>query len=1163
MASGVGNNGPTNMEEEVVPISGVPRFQTADCDTIFEGLSDEGSSSEVTPTNSCYRTEGADESPCEPDCSPQYDIEDSVDSADDEKASFASGVEISEGSNPNYGINSDPNRYHGTSAHGEIDGIFSNTYHDYKELGPFDESTASSVTTTETDNDKVMDESLTNNINGAMDDESLFVFDTRNSSPSAEDDIVPQMHGSEHDDDELLPLATPESDALGYDETMLGVDAIYTDDMMAEDEEYGNNDSDPTQVDHTDSDIDIGDEEFVPSPRLEKPDADASKAQSLPKKHEERSNEKKQASRRKTGPRAKTAKEWFSKRHESRIESPIETQRNNRKKVTDKRLKKFRKRADQSVEAMLNSLQNNNPVEARIARGHIPEAEQITAKTKTSQFEQILNQVPENVSKRTVASDKKKLIEASRSFGYGNCVAQDGKWLIKGMKTSLHAHQVIASSWMLGREFSHDEPYGGILADEMGMGKTLETLGCIVSNRPPEDIGKYHKATLIIAPASAVRQWESEIKKHVDKTHINGILIFKQSQKLPEEAWSNMDIIIASYHEVSRQFPSKRAQAKLENQKFSNEEEREEKFNELRGPLFKTHFWRVVLDESHTIKNEQSQMSQACQNLSSEFRWSISGTPITNSVDELYPHLKFLVPSWDHDLMYFKHLFDDAKDKTAQLSAILSKIMIRRTTNDSFMGQPLYTIPLCHQEFRRIQLSEEERVIYDVLEARYREIMNDRLEKGDKKTGYCLELLMRLRQAIAHPFLLESTLKQTLRVQDLLEIQTRLAEVGGNDPAFKQIGNWCGEVNAEIENGHANGLSDSQIALNVGRFGYEWNLAKNISKVLDSNDASLCRICIQEPELPQQAEEYMLRERQSGKQLLLCPDCFTPLIGLKALVESGSEGFESNSPNLGVFGSHSYTMESSQDIAAFYAQFHNAITSNTNEPLGKDGKRVGRDFLGIRIQLKRSTSTFLLDCDKTYPKPIVPSAKTAAAMEAILQWQADAPDDKIIIFTDFKMTGAILGRMLQAQRVHFLYFYGDMTGKQKHNAIQAFHDREEVKVLIASLKCGGVALNLTCANRVILLDLWWNCAVELQAFARAFRMGQKKETHFLRIVAQNTIDNRIEALQGTKLLNINKVMESGSLKKEKNLTHDQVLSLFGKVQVHKDGTREVVADYTT
>ncbi|KAI0593647.1 P-loop containing nucleoside triphosphate hydrolase protein [Biscogniauxia sp. FL1348] len=893
-----------------------------------------------------------------------------------------------------------------------------------------------------------------------------------------------------------------------------------TDYIMDEDEQYEDNDSDSIQVD-----------------------------------------KKKQVSRKKTGPRAKTAKEWFAKKNPGGIKK-----------------QKRQKEANQSIGAMLNSLQNN-PVEARIARGHIPEAEQITAKTKTSQLEQILNQVPENISKRTVASDKKKLIEASRSFGYGNCVAQDGKWLIKGMKTSLHAHQVIASSWMLGREFSHDEPDGGILADEMGMGKTLEILGCVVSNPPPDTFGKpdnlekRHKATLIIAPASAIKQWESEIKKHVENTHIEGVLIFKQSQELPETVWENVDIILASYHEISRQFPSKKAQARLETRKYSDDMEKKEKFNELLGPLLKTRFWRVVLDESHMIKNEKSQMSQACHNLRSEFRWSISGTPITNSVDELFPHLKFLVPGWNHDLKYFEHLFDehtDFGDGSNECNIIKN---YDTTSSDSFMGQPLYTIPLCYQEFLRIQLNEEERVIYNVLEIRYREIMNEKLEKGAEKVGCYLELLLRLRQAIAHPFLLETTLKQTLRVSDILEIQTRLKEVGGEDSAFKQIQNWCEEVTTEIDNGHANGLSDSQIALNVGRFGYEWNMAKHLNKVLTSKNVSLCRICIQEPELPQHAEcghlfckecidQHMLGERQSGKQLLLCPECFKPLIGLKALIEGESEESESISSNLSVFGSHSYTSGSSQDMVAFYEQFHHNITSNTREPLGKDGKRLGRDFLDVQVKLNKNTSTFLIECDKTYPKPIVPSAKTTAAMEAVLNWQADAPDDKIIIFTDFKMTGAILGRMLQAQGIHFLYFYGDMVAKQKHNAIQAFHDQKEVKVLIASLKCGGVALNLTCANRVILVDLWWNCAVELQAFARAFRMGQKKETYFLRIVAQNTIDNRIEALQGTKLLNINKVMESGSRAQQK-LTHDQALSLFGKVQVNKDGSREIVADYTT
>ncbi|KAL2760226.1 hypothetical protein ACRALDRAFT_2062131, partial [Sodiomyces alcalophilus JCM 7366] len=62
---------------------------------------------------------------------------------------------------------------------------------------------------------------------------------------------------------------------------------------------------------------------------------------------------------------------------------------------------------------------------------------------------------------------------------------------------------------------------------------------------------------------------------------------------------------------------------------------------------------------------------------------------------------------------------------------------------------------------------------------------------------------------------------------------------------------------------------------------------------------------------------------------------------------------------------------------------------------------------------------------------------------------------------------------------------------------------------IASMRCGGQALNLTCANRVIMVDAWWNKAAEMQAFGRVFRLGQIKETHHVRILARETVDERI------------------------------------------------------
>lgn len=111
-------------------------------------------------------------------------------------------------------------------------------------------------------------------------------------------------------------------------------------------------------------------------------------------------------------------------------------------------------------------------------------------------------------------------------------------------------------------------------------------------------------------------------------------------------------------------------------------------------------------------------------------------------------------------------------------------------------------------------------------------------------------------------------------------------------------------------------------------------------------------------------------------------------------------------------------------------------------------QKQGRDSFKQHPKLKRSQSKFLLQCDQAYPQPVVPSSKTVAVKQAILRWQSEAPDDKIIVFMEFKLTGAILGRMLEAEGIHFLYFFGDMTTVAKQNAIRGFHERKDIKVMV-------------------------------------------------------------------------------------------------------------------
>jgi SNF2 family DNA or RNA helicase len=100
-------------------------------------------------------------------------------------------------------------------------------------------------------------------------------------------------------------------------------------------------------------------------------------------------------------------------------------------------------------------------------------------------------------------------------------------------------------------------------------------------------------------------------------------------------------------------------------------------------------------------------------------------------------------------------------------------------------------------------------------------------------------------------------------------------------------------------------------------------------------------------------------------------------------------------------------------------------------------------------------------------------------------------------------------------------------------------------------------LNLACANRVILMEPWWNHAIELQAFGRVFRIGQEKHTYFLSLIAQDTIDERVWNLQNEK----KEAIEKGFVQSLQGNKDPEYASLLGHVTEDKDGKKVVKADY--
>src|SRR5699024_3105796 len=107
-----------------------------------------------------------------------------------------------------------------------------------------------------------------------------------------------------------------------------------------------------------------------------------------------------------------------------------------------------------------------------------------------------------------------------------------------------------------------------------------------------------------------------------------------------------------------------------------------------------------------------------------------------------------------------------------------------------------------------------------------------------------------------------------------------------------------------------------------------------------------------------------------------------------------------------------------------------------------------------------------------------------------------------------------------------LFLDGSTPSQERVRLVESFNSGDE-DIFLISLKAGGTGLNLTGADTVILYDLWWNPAVEEQAIGRAHRMGQKKSVQVLRLIAQGTIEEKINTLQQQKKEMIDQIIQPG------------------------------------
>ncbi|KAF9050043.1 P-loop containing nucleoside triphosphate hydrolase protein [Panaeolus papilionaceus] len=155
----------------------------------------------------------------------------------------------------------------------------------------------------------------------------------------------------------------------------------------------------------------------------------------------------------------------------------------------------------------------------------------------------------------------------------------------------------------------------------------------------------------------------------------------------------------------------------------------------------------------------------------------------------------------------------------------------------------------------------------------------------------------------------------------------------------------------------------------------------------------------------------------------------------------------------------------------------------------------------------------LIDLTEVLQDDYIPS-KTRVALQLLRNFRKKG--EKALIFSNFTMLLRRLSDALEDHGVGHTFYHGKMDRNQRDKALSTLANEDECSVMLVSIKAGGLGLNITTANNIIIMDPWWNPFVEEQAIARVYRIGQTRPVEVFRLIAPDTVENRMVETQERK-----------------------------------------------
>lgn len=611
--------------------------------------------------------------------------------------------------------------------------------------------------------------------------------------------------------------------------------------------------------------------------------------------------------------------------------------------------------------------------------------------------------------------------------------------------------------------------YGGILADMMGLGKTLSILSLVAATVPeahnfkikqlPQDLHQHAvvrnaKGTLIICPTSVLSNWTEQMGTHVIPGRLSSYVYHGPSRTADVELLAKFDIVFTTYGTVAAEFSDSLKKKKA---------------------LASLNWFRIVLDEAHTIRNSSTRSAKGACALFAQRRWAVTGTPVQNRLEDLGALIRFLrIKPFDESSSWAQYIiapFKNADDTVLpQLRLLVDSITLRRgKENIGLKGRTETHVTL--------EFTHDERNLYGRFASQSNMQLKGMMRESNtlrgKSYAHVLKSLLRLRMICDHG-------REMLNEEDLKDLEGSDASNAidlGDEPEFEA-------------------KSDKKFI--SSRQAYE------LLKMQSDNEMDFCSKCNKnivnkknaqnneiDPDSSSEDDEDNVLGYLTPCYHLYCPSCKDELVETTVPPELRVDGFH----DCEVCGA--YVRFDFFELSRYEMQSY-------NEEHAPGAKKV-----------RRTTWN-----PETYSGP---HTKVRALLEELEKSRqqtstlpAGEPPIRSVVFTEWTSYLDLLEFALSKYGHKFVRLDGSMNVKARAKVLHDFKTDPTITVLLVSIRAGGQGLNFTAANKVYMMEPQYNPGVEQQAIDRVHRLGQEREVEIVHFIMKDSVEEALLKLQVKK-----------------------------------------------